>query len=575
MEGGAAAQVRLPPIDPLVGELVAGRYLIGAQLGVGGMGAVYRAEQLGIGREVAVKVIRRSVAAKAEAGDEAVRAAGQEIRKRFDKEARLIGRLSHPAIVTLYDAGIDADLGLAYMAMELVHGRMLRDLFRAGDVDAVRLVEVCCDVLDALEVAHRDGVVHRDLKPENIMLPLLPTGAHSAKVLDFGIAKLIATDSSGLGITGPPGAGEAHHETPLTRPGMMNGTPRYMAPEQAQCGPIDGRTDLYAMGVILFEGLAGRAPFEDAQPVRLLYKHIRSPIPALPIAAKIDAALASVVYRALAKRREERFADAGQMAAALRQLLAEGRVAPNAADTVPDPGPGAGLNPEASAAATNAAPAPAPPVVRAITEVAPASPPAPASPTPPAAPGRAWYWETPAPQPILRPRGRGHWAGAAAIAMGLLAVACLSLTLRPQTPEPSPIVRTPDLVAIPAPPQAPVPAAVRAPVPAAARAPVPAAARAPVPAAAPAPAFQPARTVRDRAPASLSERTLREALTRYERHLEAHPRDVEALIGMGRAYAGLGHPHVALVKFDQALAIDPANAQALQGAAQSRRSLPP
>ncbi len=188
---------------------------------------MYRAEQQGIGRQVAVKVIRRSVASKPGTGEEA--------RKRFDKEARLIGRLSHPAIVTLYDAGIDAERSLAYMAMELVDGRMLREVFRAGDIDPVRLVEVCCDVLDALDVAHRKGVVHRDLKPENIMLPYLPTGAHSAKVLDFGIAKLVASE------TGAPGS--EGYETPLTRPGMMTGTPRYMAPEQAQCGPsTDGPT---------------------------------------------------------------------------------------------------------------------------------------------------------------------------------------------------------------------------------------------------------------------------------------------------------------------------------------------
>jgi len=161
-------------------------------------------------------------------------------------------------------------------------------------------------VLEALDAAHRQGLVHRDLKPDNIMLLDAPSERYAVKVLDFGLAKLVTTDSSG---------GQ------LTRTGMLCGTPQYMAPEQATGGPVDARTDLYALGVLLYQGLAGRPPFEAEQPLAVLQAHVSGRVPDLP--EELPPGLRAVVRRALAKRREDRYDDATAMGAALAAALDE------------------------------------------------------------------------------------------------------------------------------------------------------------------------------------------------------------------------------------------------------------
>jgi len=292
------------PRDIFLGTTIGGKYPVLGILGHGGMGAVYRSVQPLVDREVAIKLVLPNKAADLGAAQE-----------RFLREGKAIAKLSHPAIVTLHDFGVERD-GTAYMVMELVRGRNLSRALRDGELDRVRVVELCLEVLEALVAAHREGMVHRDLKPENIMLLDDASGRHTVKVLDFGLAKLTTADSAG-----------GH----LTRTGMVFGTPQFMAPEQATGEPVDARTDLYALGVVLFLGLTGRLPFPAEQPLAVLQAHATEPPPDLP--KDVPAALRAVVRRALAKRREDRYDGATAMAGALRAALEEAQQGP--ADTVP------------------------------------------------------------------------------------------------------------------------------------------------------------------------------------------------------------------------------------------------
>ncbi len=276
--------------DIFLGTSVGGRYPILGILGQGGMGAVYRSVQPLVEREVAVKLVLPSQDANRELATQ-----------RFLREAKAIAKLDHPAIVTLHDFGVEED-GTAFMVMELVQGQTLSRALRGQRVPRARLVEICLEVLEALEVAHEQGLVHRDLKPENVMLLDRAVGRHTVKVLDFGLAKLVEAGAS----SGPQ----------LTKSGAVFGTPQYMAPEQALGEEVDHRTDLYALGVILFQGLAGRPPYESDQALVLMRAHVSAPIPALP--RDVGPGLAAVGHRALAKERGERFEDASAMGDALR-----------------------------------------------------------------------------------------------------------------------------------------------------------------------------------------------------------------------------------------------------------------
>ena len=224
---------------PLVPGSRLGPYEILSPLGAGGMGEVYRARDPRLGRDVAVKVLPSEVASS------------PDRLARFEREARAIAGLNHPNIVTLYS--IEDEAGVRFLTMELVEGQSLDRLVVPGGLPGPRLIEIALALADALVTAHERGVVHRDLKPANLMV----TREGRLKVLDFGLARLASTSE-------PPGAAVSHLPTmtgPLSVAGQVVGTVPYMAPEQVRGRPVDERTDLFALGVVVYELATGRRPF--------------------------------------------------------------------------------------------------------------------------------------------------------------------------------------------------------------------------------------------------------------------------------------------------------------------------
>jgi serine/threonine-protein kinase len=264
--------VRLAAVpDRLIGLEIAGRFTIKERLGAGGMGTVYRAVQHSVGREVALKIVNPTLAANAAAV------------KRFLREAKLTSRLSHPNAVAVLDFGQTSD-GLYYLVMELVHGRTLGAILAAdGRFGIARLCRIGGQLCDALEAAHREGIVHRDLKPSNVMVVDGSLGREHVKVLDFGLAKSLATDTTTVTVTGS---------------GAVLGTAAYLSPEAALGQDVGARGDLYSLGVMLFEMWAGRLPYEGASVHQLIAQHAFEAAPRLPDA---PAALADLVARMLAK----------------------------------------------------------------------------------------------------------------------------------------------------------------------------------------------------------------------------------------------------------------------------------
>ena len=238
--------------DPLVGKIIDDRFRIEDLIGAGGMGAVYRAVQLSVNRDVALKVLR------AELADEEVAL------ERFYREAKVVSDLSHPNIVRLVDFGRDDQHSLLYLVMEMVKGMDLGDLLKRGRLTPNLALEIIYQTCGALTEPHARGIVHRDLKPENLIIVPISDGTFQVKVLDFGIARALEGGA-----------------TQLTKTGMICGTPSYMSPEQAQNDDMDGRTDLYALGVILFEMLTGQPPFSGDTSLQVLLNHIRKPAPDL------------------------------------------------------------------------------------------------------------------------------------------------------------------------------------------------------------------------------------------------------------------------------------------------------
>ena len=300
----------------LIGMHVGDRYRLLELIGEGGMGGVFRAEQLGTRRIVALKLLHPELAHI------------EYVARRFEREAQAASRLSHPNIVEVLDFGESS--GHLYLAMELLVGESLADAIARGDLGGGRpgalgrigrlvaarppssrvaqTIAIMRQVLAALEHAHARGVVHRDLKPDNIMLlpPVDDAAPAHVKILDFGIAKL-ADDA-------PAGA------KPLTQAGIPLGTPHYMSPEQAAGDATDARTDVYACGVILYEMLTGRPPFDAPSAVQLLSMQVTAtpePLRRAAPKAQIPEAVERVVLRALEKRREDRFASAAELRDAL------------------------------------------------------------------------------------------------------------------------------------------------------------------------------------------------------------------------------------------------------------------
>lgn len=268
-------------VDELVGKTLAGKYRIEEFLSEGGMGTVYRATHILMDKTVAIKVLHPSLAAD------------DKIVARFSREARAASRISHPHALNVTDFGEDED-GVVFLVMEFLNGPTLKEVIRSvGPMPLPRVVEIMRQVCGALEAAHAENVVHRDLKSDNIML-LDVGGGDWLKVLDFGIAKIQETDGK---------------DPELTAPNLIIGTPQYMSPEQcSQASEIDSRSDIYSLGVILFEMLAGHVPFSAESPTAVMMKHLQEEPPnLLEERSDLPQQVAAVVTRALAKRPEERF----------------------------------------------------------------------------------------------------------------------------------------------------------------------------------------------------------------------------------------------------------------------------
>jgi serine/threonine-protein kinase len=292
--------------DPaLLGRTIAGKYRIEAYLGGGAMGAVYRARQEALDRNVAVKVLHGSVAHD------------PLFVSRFHREARAASRLDHPNSMRVVDFGEEPD-GLLYIAMEYLEGRDLFQVMRDDwPLSTERIVRILMQALAALAVAHDQGVVHRDLKPENIMILRGTDDEGNAvdvvKVCDFGIAKITDPDDDAA----RTGAVEK-----LTTKGFLVGTPEYMSPEQARGEKLDARSDLYAVGVILYQLLTGRMPFTGDSPIAIILKQIStSPDAPHTVFPGVNRGLEAVCMKALAKEREDRFSSAREMRVALRAAL--------------------------------------------------------------------------------------------------------------------------------------------------------------------------------------------------------------------------------------------------------------
>ncbi len=284
--------------DKLVGQTLPGGYQILDLLSVGGMGRVYRAEQRALGRTVAVKVIHPHLLCD------------ENSIVRFMTEARAASQLNHPNSVSVIDFGKTQD-GQPYLVMEFLRGKDLaRVSYEQGPLPFKRIVDVLQQVLRALSEAHDLEIVHRDLKPENIILEPLRRGGDFVKVVDFGLAKL-----------------KADATTPnVTMPGIVCGTPDYMAPEQGRGDPIDGRSDLYGVGVVLFQLLTGRLPFESENPTQVVLMHLSAPVPdptEIAPERSIPEPLVRVVRKALEKNAGDRYQDALEFAEALGEAMLE------------------------------------------------------------------------------------------------------------------------------------------------------------------------------------------------------------------------------------------------------------
>ena len=294
--------------DRLVGTVLDSRFELERVLGAGGMGKVYAGRQLSVDRAVAVKVLREELSES------------ESLTARFFREAKVVASLRHANIVGLVDFGKDDERGLLYIAMEYVDGIPLSKLMKAGRFDAALAVTVIRQICSALAEAHAAGVIHRDLKPDNVMLVTTAEGALSVKVLDFGIAL-------------PTG-----EEARLTNTGAVVGTPFYMAPEQAQDKPVTSASDIYSLGVMLFEMLSGELPFMADTPMAVLLKAISTAPPPLDTILGPDDmppnSLTALLGEMLQKKPEDRPPSVAVVGRRLDEIVRQAQLsAPHAAST--------------------------------------------------------------------------------------------------------------------------------------------------------------------------------------------------------------------------------------------------
>jgi serine/threonine protein kinase len=292
--------------DPYVGREIANQFRILEKIGSGGMGSVYKAEQPDMRRFVAVKILHPRYLSR------------PDLVSRFRREARAMSHLQHPNTAKVYLYG-QLDDGACYFVMEHLAGKNLAQTVRAeGPMTAERAIAIMSQACGALAEAHAQGIVHRDLKPENIFLTNLGGITDYAKVLDFGLAKVTEREMR-------PGS------LILTQEGMVFGTPEFMSPEQARGEKLDGRSDIYSLGVIMYELLTGKLPFDAAQPMEFIQRHIKEPPIPLAVRApnrEFPPGLWEVLEKALAKRPQDRYASANDLAQALRDVIAKPRSTP-------------------------------------------------------------------------------------------------------------------------------------------------------------------------------------------------------------------------------------------------------
>jgi eukaryotic-like serine/threonine-protein kinase len=300
----AAASKEVTP-DPLLGRVINDKFRILGFIARGGMGKVYRAEQVPLGRICAIKLLDPNYTGEHD----------PEFHKRFFLEASMTSKLRHPNTVTIFDYG-HTDDGIYYMAMEYLEGYTLhRAIRQVGHLPEERTAHVARQICRSLREAHTLGVVHRDLKPANVYLLEHGDEPDYVKVLDFGLVKDVSSGSE-----------------ELTKAGLFMGSPKYMAPEQITGGVIDSRTDIYALGIIMYEMVTGKVPFDRPKSLDILMAHVHEAVP--PIAkmnpaARVSPALEEAITRSMAKNPNDRYRSMDEVLAALKRLGAAMPAAPS------------------------------------------------------------------------------------------------------------------------------------------------------------------------------------------------------------------------------------------------------
>lgn len=295
-DGGALRRFSLEREDPMIGNILDERWIIEDKIGEGGMGAVYRAQQVSVDRKVAIKTMHSKLA----------EGEGKNYLERFLSEANLASKINHPHLVSIHDFGQTPN-GLLYIVMEYLDGLSLADVLRQTQLNLYQALTIAIQLCQALSAAHQSKVVHRDLKPENIFLLQMPDNDIFIKVLDFGIAKNLDTQER------------------MTQTGQVFGTPEYMSPEQCRgSSKIDQRSDLYALGCILYELIGGHPPFQGESMLKVLFKHVSDDYP--PLIAKDELThghedLIALIDELLQKKPKDRPTSANQVRKRLERLL--------------------------------------------------------------------------------------------------------------------------------------------------------------------------------------------------------------------------------------------------------------